>query len=118
MKWRGIKRERAPFSLTPEMAFVLGGQSSASYAAFVQRAAQAFAVVRARRVDIVAMLAALLPAGVRELKSIDDVRFVWDALSTTESFESLVAQSLSTLTTRVMNVTHILAHGKATREKD
>lgn len=45
-KWKGVKRDRAPFVFTPEFAYVMGGKNSPDFERFCQLACSAFNVVR------------------------------------------------------------------------
>lgn len=47
MKWKGIKRETAPFVLTPEIAYVMGGEKGADFKLFTNLCCQAFNLLRA-----------------------------------------------------------------------
>lgn len=46
MKWKGIKRERAPFVFTPEFLFVLGGEKSPMFQQFVHLCCLAYNLLR------------------------------------------------------------------------
>lgn len=127
MRFHGLKRERAPFSLTPEMAFVLGGEKAAAFQTFVDECVANFVVIRRRAPALIAQLNALLPAGLRELKAVGDVLFVraaaacqpgapLDDAAARAYFRQLVFDALGTLTTRLLNLTHLLAHSKSSKE--
>lgn len=47
MKWKGIKRETAPFVLTPEIAYVMGGEKGADFKLFTNLCCKAFNLLRA-----------------------------------------------------------------------
>ena len=44
--WQGIKRERAPFVLTPEFLYVMGKRKSPKYKRFVNICCKAFNILR------------------------------------------------------------------------
>ena len=46
MKWKGIKRETAPFVLTPEFAYVMGGEQSETFKEFSLVCCKAFNILR------------------------------------------------------------------------
>ena len=46
MKWKGIKRETAPFVLTPEIAYVMGGEKGRAFKKFSTACCQAFNILR------------------------------------------------------------------------
>ena len=46
MKWRGIKRETAPFVLTNEFVHVMGGEKSEMFKSFVSLCCTAYNVLR------------------------------------------------------------------------
>ena len=45
-KWKGFKRDRAPFVLTPEFAYVMGGKDSPAFAVFSDVACNCYLIVR------------------------------------------------------------------------
>ena len=45
-KWKGFKRDRAPFVLTPEFAYVMGGKDSPAFALFSDVACNCYLIVR------------------------------------------------------------------------
>lgn len=63
MKWKGFSRERAPFTFTPEFAYVLGGRQSPLFAQFVELACDAFVVLRRYANDLIALLAIMVTTG-------------------------------------------------------
>jgi phosphatidylinositol-4,5-bisphosphate 3-kinase len=46
MKWKGIKRETAPFVLTPEIAHVMGGEKGEDFKLFTNLCCKAFNLLR------------------------------------------------------------------------
>ena len=46
MKWKGIKRETAPFVLTPEIAYVMGGEKGRAFGKFTTGCCRAFNILR------------------------------------------------------------------------
>ena len=45
-KWKGLKRDRAPFVFTPELAYVMGGKNSPDFERFCKLCAKAYNIVR------------------------------------------------------------------------
>eukprot|EP00727_Mastigamoeba_balamuthi_P013498 m51a1_g8771 putative phosphatidylinositol- -diphosphate 3-kinase (1513) ;mRNA; r:160021-166529 len=116
-KWKGIRRERAPFVLTPEYVYVLGGREGAKFAEFVQLCCSAYAVTREHSSMFINLFAMMLSTGIPELSSEDDVMYLRGAFCagrTAEdaraTFEKLIYQSLGTVMTRINNAIHIAAH--------
>ena len=46
MKWKGIKRETVPFVLTPEIAYVMGGEKGRAFKKFTTACCEAFNILR------------------------------------------------------------------------
>eukprot|EP01105_Mastigella_eilhardi_P027980 TRINITY_DN894_c0_g2_i5.p1 TRINITY_DN894_c0_g2~~TRINITY_DN894_c0_g2_i5.p1 ORF type:complete len:1628 (-),score=329.83 TRINITY_DN894_c0_g2_i5:65-4318(-) len=120
-KFHGIKRDRAPFVLTPEMVFVMGGDNdkNPNWQRFIELCCRAFICLRRRHRMFINLFAMMLSTGMPELRTEDDIEYLRTAflLEKTESearaaFEKLVYKSLDTLMTRVNNAIHIAVHSK------
>lgn len=108
--------------LTPEFAFVItGGQEkpekSKSFQHFVQLACTAYNLVRRNASKFIALFQMMLSTGIPELSSNDDLSYLRDALDfemteeqAAKHFESLIYESLSTKTTQLNSLVHLLAN--------
>ena len=122
MKFAGIKRERAPFVLTPEFAFVItGGQEkpekSRNFFNFIQVACTAYNLVRQNASKFIALFQMMLSTGIPELSTNDDLSYLRDALAfelteeqAAKHFQDLIYESLRTKTTQLNNYVHLIAN--------
>jgi phosphatidylinositol-4,5-bisphosphate 3-kinase len=113
----GIKRERAPFVLTPDFAYVMGGKGSPEFKEFVALCCKAYNVVRKHSNLFLNLFSMMLSTGIPELMYLSDIYYLRDAFSAemdekqaAAKFEGLIYESLSTLTTQLNNSIHLLAH--------
>ena len=113
----GIKRERAPFVLTPDFAFVMGGKGSEMFKEFISLCCKAYNVVRKHSNLFLNLFSMMLSTGIPELMHLSDIYYLRDAFSAemddkqaAAKFEGLIYESLSTLTTQLNNSIHLLAH--------
>jgi len=116
----GIRRERAPFVFTPEMAYVIGGkqfQQHPAYHQFEALCVQAFNAIRTRAAVLGTLFGLMVPAGMPELLSEDDVTYMWEQLcldlSPTEAaavFLKELKASVSATSRRIDNFFHIAKH--------
>jgi len=113
----GVKRERAPFVLTKDFAFVMGGESSLKFQKFVDLCCRAYNVLRQSASRFINLFAMMLSTGIPELQSVEDINYLRKAFSlemtdneATLLFTKLIYESLGTKTTVFNNVIHILAH--------
>jgi phosphatidylinositol-4,5-bisphosphate 3-kinase len=100
----GFKRERAPFVLTPDFVYVMGkkeGMESAQFKKFVNICVQAFLILRKHANMFINLFAMMLSTGIPELKSLEDIYYLRDALclgmseeAAAEEFENLIFESL------------------------
>lgn len=112
-----ILRERTAFVLTPEMAVAMGGEGSEGYERFLRLSCEALQVLRRRADELVNLLLLMLPSGMPELRSRDDIGFVSEMLALGRSdeeaalmFRSEASKGLKDVFKRVDNQMHILAH--------
>ena len=113
----GIKRERAPFVLTPDFAFVLGGKGSPEFREFISLCCEAYNVVRKHSNLFLNLFSMMLSTGIPELMRLSDIYYLRDAFSAdlddasaAKKFETLIFESLSTITTMMNNSIHIMVH--------
>ncbi|XP_076823944.1 phosphatidylinositol 4-phosphate 3-kinase C2 domain-containing subunit alpha-like isoform X1 [Clavelina lepadiformis] len=113
-----IKRDRAPFVLTSDMAYVINGgdRPSSKFQEFVDICCQAFNILRKQSHTIINLLSLMVDCGIPELSSKSDLKFVYDTLkpnaSDTEAttmFTRLIDSSLSSSFTRLNFFIHSLA---------
>ena len=129
MKFAGIKRERAPFVLTPEFAFVITGaqekpEKSKAFAHFIQLACTAYNLVRQNASKFIALFQMMLSTGIPELSTNDDLAYLRDALNfdlteeqASKLFTDLIYESLRTKTTQLNNYVHLMANKEHTGDK-
>ena len=109
--------ERAPFVLTPDMAFVMGGKTATEFQNFSEIACEAFILLRKNAHIIINLFAMMLSTGIAELRSYEDILYLRKSFMLTESendikeaFTKLIYQSLSTKATQLNFFLHNLAH--------
>ena len=114
----GIKRETAPFVLTPHFERVLGGQEKgAHYRRFEELASKAFLILRHHRDLILTLLVLMAGCGLPELEDPSDLDWVLSALMVNKSeadalnaFLKLIDASLHCKRTRTMHAIHSFVH--------
>ena len=113
----GIRRERAPFVLTPDFAFVMGGRDSEQFKKFVAISCQAFNILRRHSDLFLNLFAMMLSTGIPELRSPKDIEWMQRAFcggcsdeEAAEEFTKLIYESLDTKATQINNYIHNLAH--------
>jgi len=114
-----VRRERAPFVLTPEFANVMGSQSSDNFSTFVQLCCDGYNIIRRHANVFINLFAMMLSTGIPELQSEDDIQYLRKALQmdlneeeAAKHFTKLIKESIESMSTQIMFVTHILAHMK------
>eukprot|EP00002_Diphylleia_rotans_P030487 TRINITY_DN6269_c0_g1_i4.p1 TRINITY_DN6269_c0_g1~~TRINITY_DN6269_c0_g1_i4.p1 ORF type:complete len:285 (+),score=58.38 TRINITY_DN6269_c0_g1_i4:544-1398(+) len=120
----GIKRETAPFVLTPDCVFVMGKKESVEYAKFVTLCCRAYNAVRGHGNFIINLFNMMVCTGIPELTSAKDLEYLRTAFNLTftdpqaaAAFADLIELSLNTKTTQVNFAIHILAHPKVSRDR-
>jgi len=116
-KWKGFKRDRAPFVLTPEFAYVMGGKDSDDFAKFCEVACNCFVIARRENQIFINLFSMMLSTDIPEIRSSDDISYLQQAFNlgledadAREAFNKLISQSLGTVMTRINNAIHIAAH--------
>jgi len=116
-KWKGFKRDRAPFVLTPEFVYVMGGRDSDKFRHFCEVACKSYVMIRSKNQIFVNLFSMMLSTDIPEIRSEDDLIYLQTAfhLDVTEheayeTFYKLILQSLGTVMTRINNAIHIAAH--------
>eukprot|EP00045_Choanoeca_perplexa_P018222 m.282513 g.282513 ORF g.282513 m.282513 type:complete len:1348 (-) comp17751_c0_seq1:4505-8548(-) len=115
----GVKRERAPFVLTPDFVHVMDKRDGKRFQQFVRISVQAYLVLRRHAQLIISLFAMMLSTGIPELRHEEDLSYLrmalnLDARSEQEAataFEELIYECLNkSWTTQVNFLAHNLAH--------
>ncbi|XP_004635008.1 phosphatidylinositol 4-phosphate 3-kinase C2 domain-containing subunit alpha [Octodon degus] len=113
-----FKRDRAPFVLTSDMAYVINGgeKPTIRFQLFVDLCCQAYNLIRKQANLFLNLLSLMIPSGLPELTSIQDLKYVRDALQpqTTDAeatifFTRLIESSLGSIATKFNFFIHNLA---------
>ena len=120
-KFGTIRRDRVPFVLTPDMAFVINSGESMSYnfQHFVELCCDAFNIIRKNSDLILNLLGLMVSSGIPYLSTSSDIEYVRDALQlnltdsqATVYFTRLIENSLSSKSTQWNFFIHNMAHFK------
>ncbi|XP_062973286.1 phosphatidylinositol 4-phosphate 3-kinase C2 domain-containing subunit alpha [Elgaria multicarinata webbii] len=113
-----FKRDRAPFVLTSDMAYVINGgeKPTIRFQLFVDLCCQAYNLIRKRANLFLNLLSLMLSSGLPELTGVQDLKYVQDALQpqTTDAeatilFTRLIESSLGSVATKFNFFIHNLA---------
>ncbi|XP_001510027.3 phosphatidylinositol 4-phosphate 3-kinase C2 domain-containing subunit alpha [Ornithorhynchus anatinus] len=113
-----FKRDRAPFVLTSDMAYVINGgeKPTIRFQLFVDLCCQAYNLIRKQTSLFLNLLSLMIPSGLPELTSIQDLKYVRDALQpqntdaeATIFFTRLIESSLGSVATKFNFFIHNLA---------
>ncbi|XP_051967813.1 phosphatidylinositol 4-phosphate 3-kinase C2 domain-containing subunit beta-like [Xyrauchen texanus] len=116
-----IKRDRAPFVFTSDMAYVINGgdKPSSRFHDFVDLCCEAYNLIRKHAHLFLNLLGLMLSSGIPELSDVDDLKYVYDALRPHESepdatmhFTRLIESSLGSMATKLNFFIHNLAQMK------
>ncbi|RVE72868.1 hypothetical protein OJAV_G00043190 [Oryzias javanicus] len=116
-----IKRDRAPFVFTSDMAFVINGgdKPSSRFHDFVDLCCEAYNLIRKHAHLFLNLLGLMLSCGIPELSDLDDLKYVYDALRPHETeadatmyFTRLIESSLGSVATKLNFFIHNLAQMK------
>jgi phosphatidylinositol-4,5-bisphosphate 3-kinase len=118
----GINRERAAFVFTPEMAYIIARKSKnykkdANFKRFVQICVESYQVLREQSRGWVALVRMMLPAGIPELRKLDDINYLSNMLmenvlpsESTKKLEAEIEKSVSTKWRLFDNLVHTWIH--------
>ncbi|XP_063053726.1 phosphatidylinositol 4-phosphate 3-kinase C2 domain-containing subunit alpha [Engraulis encrasicolus] len=113
-----FKRDRAPFVLTSDMAYVINGgeRPTSRFQLFVDLCCQAYNLIRKHSGLFLNLLSLMMQSGLPELSGSQDLKYVYDALQpqTTEAeatifFTRLIESSLGSVATKFNFFIHNLA---------
>uniref|UniRef100_A0AAV2KXY1 Phosphatidylinositol-4-phosphate 3-kinase n=1 Tax=Knipowitschia caucasica TaxID=637954 RepID=A0AAV2KXY1_KNICA len=113
-----FKRDRAPFVLTSDMAYVINGgeKPTSRFQLFVDLCCQAFNLLRANSGVFMNLLSLMTCSGLPELTGVQDLKYVCDALQPNNSdaeatifFTRLIESSLGSVATKFNFFIHNLA---------
>ncbi|XP_077357969.1 phosphatidylinositol 4-phosphate 3-kinase C2 domain-containing subunit beta isoform X3 [Festucalex cinctus] len=116
-----IKRDRAPFVFTSDMAYVINGgdKTSSRFHDFVDLCCEAYNLIRKHAHLFLNLLGLMVSCGIPELSHMDDLKYVYDALRPHESeadatmyFTRLIESSLGSVATKLNFFLHNLAQMK------
>ncbi|KAM8977239.1 phosphatidylinositol 4-phosphate 3-kinase C2 domain-containing subunit beta [Pelodytes ibericus] len=116
-----IKRDRAPFVFTSDMAYVINGgdKTSSRFHDFVDLCCQAYNLIRKHTHLFLNLLGFMLSCGIPELSDLQDLKYVYDALRPQDSesdattyFTGLIKCSLGSVATKLNFFIHNLAQLK------
>uniref|UniRef100_A0A8C7WQB1 Phosphatidylinositol-4-phosphate 3-kinase, catalytic subunit type 2 beta n=1 Tax=Oryzias sinensis TaxID=183150 RepID=A0A8C7WQB1_9TELE len=116
-----IKRDRAPFVFTSDMAFVINGgdKPSSRFHDFVDLCCEAYNLIRKHAHLFLNLLGLMLSCGIPELSDLDDLKYVYDALRPHETeadatmyFTRLIESSLGSVATKLNFFIHNLSQMK------
>nr|XP_032813894.1 phosphatidylinositol 4-phosphate 3-kinase C2 domain-containing subunit beta-like isoform X3 [Petromyzon marinus] len=117
-----IKRDRTPFVLTADMAYVMNGgdRPTSSFQQFVELCCQAYNAIRKHAGLLFNLLGLMMTSGIPELSNMEGLVYVRDALrpqateaEAAELFTGHIKLSLSSLATRMNFFIHNLAQLRA-----
>ncbi len=116
MRFGAFNREKAPFVLTPAMAFVIGDESSPLFADFVALCCRAFNAARRHAVLFFGLFQLMLHAGIPQLESRDDLLYLRKSFAlhlndrdAAAHYAALLRESLSSSRAQINGAIHILA---------
>jgi phosphatidylinositol-4,5-bisphosphate 3-kinase catalytic subunit alpha/beta/delta len=120
LTFAGVKRETAPFVLTPEMIHVMGGvKSSAFNDRFHGICGSAYNTLRHGSRKLMVLFSLMLAASLPQLNNFEDMLYLRTALqpalddeAAVDHFDRLITKSRKTTRTLLNNAVHIWAHPK------
>ncbi|KAI9139257.1 hypothetical protein BKA69DRAFT_1086883 [Paraphysoderma sedebokerense] len=116
----GIKRERAPFVLTPDFIYVISKKDSANFSQFLDLCIRAYLILRRHANTFITLFALMLTTGIPELRTVDDLAYLRDAFclglseeEAADEFRSCIFESIRLGWSTQLNWwVHNLVHAK------
>ena len=116
-KFLMMRREKAPFVLTPEFAYVMGGEKGPLFAEFSKLCCRAYVSLRRHANEFITLFLLMVSTGIPELKSEEDIDYLQKAFALDldtdgeceQPFQRLIGESLGTKRTQINFAVHILA---------
>ncbi|KAL7754000.1 Phosphatidylinositol 4,5-bisphosphate 3-kinase catalytic subunit alpha isoform [Sorochytrium milnesiophthora] len=116
----GIKRERAPFVLTPDFVCVICKGDQSKFDRFVGYCIKAYLVVRRHADVFISLFMLMLSTGIPELQNVSDLQYLRDAFclgvseeEAADEFRSLIYESIRLGWSTQLNWwVHNLVHGR------
>ncbi|KAM4689914.1 phosphatidylinositol 3-kinase C2 domain-containing subunit gamma [Rhinophrynus dorsalis] len=118
-KFGSIKRDRVPFIFTTEMEYFIteGGERPQRLREFVELCCRAYNIIRRQSPLLIALLELMLNAGLPELRTVEDLKYMHNNLRPQDSdpeatsyFTRKIEESLQCLPVKLNNLIHILAN--------
>jgi len=117
MKFGGLNRESAPFVMTKEYLYVIGGPDSANYTKFIQHALFCYQILRENAYTLKTLFSLLQTAKIPELNSANDILYINKALKLNVGvseaaavFLTLIDESINSKGTQLNFFIHNLVH--------
>ena len=113
-----VRRERAPFVFTPQMAHVMGGNSSDPlFARFESLCVEAYNTLREHGHLLLNRFISMLPSALPELESQADINYLRDKLElqippadAADRFKKEIDNALGTVSRQIDNMVHMSVH--------
>ena len=113
----GFKRERARFVLTPDFAYVMGGENSEGFREFEELCVKAFNILRDHAGLFINLFQLMISSGIPELQTTDDIKYLKESFLLDKDdreagkiFKSWIRDCLRCKTTQINNAIHTMVH--------
>lgn len=117
MKFGVYKREKAPFVMTSEFAYVMGGEKSDQYKKFETFCTTSYNYLRKHSSTFISLFGLMLFAGIPQLSSPNDLEYLRKSLAigltdeeASKHFSKLIDESLKAKSTQINFAIHIFAN--------